>query len=162
MKLLAALAAVLAVGAGPSIGVVKVVGPKLPAVRSHTTVPILLPDVLATAGKDPKLYVTASGSKNAWSFELDGLPNCFGADACFIASFAGERGKPLPAKANLRLTNGDPAWYHPITCGASCAPASLFFRHAGVLYSWQLKDAPKNAKAVLARAAAQAIAAGPR
>ena len=49
--------------------------------RARTTVPILLPDALPTAGPEPKLYVTAAGSRNAWSFELDGAPNCFGANA---------------------------------------------------------------------------------
>ena len=49
-----------------------------------------------------------------------------------------------------------------VTCGASCSPATLWFTHRGVLYTWQHADPPKNAKAVLGRLAAQAIEAGPR
>jgi hypothetical protein len=49
-----------------------------------------------------------------------------------------------------------------VTCGASCSPATLWFTYRGVLYMWQHKDPPRNAKAVLARLAAQAISAGPR
>jgi hypothetical protein len=68
----------------------------------------------------------------------------------------------MPAKPNLVLSGGDAALYRPISCGASCAPAALYFRHAGVLYVWEVKDAPKNARAVLSKLAAEAIAAGPR
>jgi hypothetical protein len=135
----------------------------LPKVKHQTSVAIFLPATLATAGADPKLYASGSGTAKTWDLELAGAPNCGGADACFIAGFSAKRGGTLPAGfTKLKLSNGDPARYHPITCGASCGPATLWFTHKGVLYTWQLKDAPKNAKTTMAAAAASAIAAGAR
>ena len=68
----------------------------------------------------------------------------------------------LPGRSNLKLAGGQAAYYKGITCGASCSPATLWFLNKGVLYTWQHKDPPTNAKSVLAGLAAQAIAAGPR
>jgi hypothetical protein len=51
---------------------------------------------------------------------------------------------------------------YPFSCGASCSPASFWFVHGGVLYSWQVKDLPKGERAILIRMANEAIAAGPR
>jgi hypothetical protein len=156
------VAAALAVPSANAIYPLEALRPLLPKLHGQTTVPILLPAKLPTAGRTPKLYVTGGGTRNSWNLELAGAPGCGSANACFIASFAANRGLRLPRRENLRLAKGDPALYHPITCGASCAPATLWFLHGAVLYTWQLKDAPKNARAVLRRAADAAIAAGPR
>jgi hypothetical protein len=137
----------------------------LPKVKRQTKIAVLLPATLPTAGPSPKLYSTGAGSAKGFDLELAGAPSCGGADACFLASFAGTKGGKLPNQSNfvrLTLAGGDPARYHPITCGGSCAPATLWFTHKGVLYTWQLKDAPGNAKASLAKAADSAIAAGAR
>jgi hypothetical protein len=138
-------------------------GKQLPAVARKTTVAVLLPARLPFAGKVPaKLYAAGSGSRNAWTLELDGAPDCRSADACFLASFQAKRCAHLPGRANLRLPGGQAAYYKGITCGASCSPATLWFEYRGALYAWQHKDPPRNARSVLARLAAQAIAAGPR
>jgi hypothetical protein len=160
---LAGLAAVPALASTTqNADVLKVFARQLPTVKRKTTVAVLLPASLPFAAKVPKLYPTGSASKNAWHLELAGAPNCGGADACFLASFDARRGGKLPAKSNLKLAGGQPALYKGITCGASCSPVTLWFVDNGVLYTWQHKDAPANTKAVLARLAAQAIAAGPR
>jgi hypothetical protein len=162
-KLLVPLAAAaIAAPSANAIYPLQAVRSVLPKVKSQTKVAILLPARLATAGRPPKLYATGAGAGATWDLELGGAPNCGGANACFIASFEGKRGGTLPRRSNLRLANDDPAVYHPISCGASCAPATLWFVHEGVLYTWQLKDAPKNAKTMLKKAAEAAIAAGPR
>lgn len=142
--------------------VIDAFGKQIPAVDRKTTVPVLLPSTLPFAAKVPKLYPSGTATKNHWVLVLEGAPGCRGANACFLASFEGTRGGKLPGKSNLKLKGGQPAFYKGITCGASCSPASLWFVDKGVLYSWQHKDPPKNTKAVLARLAAQAIAAGPR
>jgi hypothetical protein len=135
----------------------------LPKVKRQTPVAILLPASLPTAGASPKLYATGAGTAKGSVLVLAGAPNCGGADACFIASFVATKGGRLPGGfTKLKLASGDPARFHPITCGASCAPATLWFTHKGVLYTWQLKDAPKKAEATMAAAAASAIAAGSR
>jgi hypothetical protein len=142
--------------------VIDAFGKQIPAVDRKTTVPVLLPSTLPFAGKVPRLYPSGFATKNAWALVLAGAPNCGGANACFLASFEGKRGGKLPGKSNLRLAGGQPAFYKAVTCGASCSPATLWFVYRGVLYTWQHKDPPKNVKSVLARLAAQAIAAGPR
>jgi hypothetical protein len=160
---LAALVALPALGSSTgNANVIDAFGKQIPAVDKKTTVPVLLPSTLPFAGKVPRLYPSGFGTKNAWSLVLAGAANCGGANACFLASFEGKRGGKLPGKSNLKLRGGQPAFYKGITCGASCSPVTLWFVYRGVLYTWQHKDPPKNAKAVLARLAAQAISAGPR
>jgi hypothetical protein len=53
-------------------------------------------------------------------------------------------------------------FYLPIGCGASCSPASLWFVRGDVLYSWQIKDPPRETRNALVRMANDAIRAGPR
>lgn len=145
-----------------NVDVLGTVGKQLAAVKRKTALAVLLPGNLPFGGRVPRVYVSSYGTRDTWGFELDGAPNCGGADACFLVSFQAKRGARLPVKPNLKLARGWPAVYKGITCGGSCSPATLWFTHRGVLYVWQQKDPPKNAKSVLARLAAQAIAAGPR
>lgn len=160
------LAAILAVPAPASstgnANVIDAFGKQIPAVDRKTTVPVLLPSTLPFAARVPKLYPSGMATRNAWALVLAGAPHCGCANACFLASFEGKRGGKLPGRSNLRLPGGQPAFYKPITCGASCSPATLWFTYRGVLYTWQHGDPPKNTKAVVARLAAQAISAGPR
>jgi len=135
---------------------------QLPKVKRTTTVPVLLPDALPLGGKAPRLYADGGGDRRSWVLVLAGAPRCGGANACFVASFEGRRGAKLPGNANVRLASGDPGLYIPIGCGASCSPASLWFVHGRVLYSWQVKDPPRNTRAALIRLASEAVAAGPR
>ncbi len=166
IALILALAGLLAVPALASTtqnaDLLKAFAKQLPAVKHQTTVAVLLPASLPFAAKVPKLYATGSGNNNGWTLALAGARNCRGANACFLASFDAKRGGKLPGKSNLKLAGGQAARYKGITCGASCSPATLWFVYHGVLYTWQHKDPPANTKAVLARLAAQAIAAGPR
>ena len=166
LVLAAVLAALLAVPAlassTDSANVIDAFGRQIIAVDKKTTVPVLLPSKLPFVDKVPKLHPSGSGTRNAFTLEFAGAPNCGSANACFLASFEGQRGGALPGRSNLRLAGGQEAFYKGITCGASCSPATLWFLYRGVLYTWQHKDPPKNTKAVLARLAAQAIAAGPR
>jgi hypothetical protein len=146
-----------------SIDLVKTFHAQLPKIHRATSVPVLLPARLPL-GTNERFHVYASGgaTRKSWDLELASAPRCGSANACFVASFEGRRGGRLPTRSNLRLATGDRAFYHPISCGASCAPASLWFVHGGVLYTWQLKDPPKHARAAIARLAAAAIRAGPR
>ena len=155
--------------AGPAFGsrtgsadLLKVFAKQLPAVKRKTKVAVLLPASLPFAARVPKLYATGYGTKDGWGLVLAGARNCRGANACFLASFEGSGVGRLLGRPNLRLAGGQPAFFKPPTCGASCSPATLSFMYRGVLYTWQHKDPPRNAKAVLARLAAQAISAGRR
>jgi hypothetical protein len=151
--------AVPAAGAA-SVDPAKVFAKQIEALNRKTTVPILLPRSLPSP--TARLYAGAWTVPRGWVLSLAGAPRCGGANACFLASFEGRRGGVLPRPSNLRLPNGDRAFYKPITCGASCSPASLWFVHRGVLHAWQLKDPPAGGRRAMARLAASAIAAGPR
>lgn len=145
-----------------SANVLKVFRKQIASIKKSSKVPVILPASLPFGGKVPKLYPVGGGTKNSWTLVLTGAPNCGGADACFLASFGAVRGGKLPAKANLKLAGGQAAFFKDVTCGASCSPAEIWFVYHGVLYTYAHKDAPRNTKTVLARLAAQAIAAGPR
>ena len=163
MKLLAA--AMLALGAGSftSIDLLKTFKTQLPKIHRATDVPVLLPARLPLAGKERfRVYATGGATRKAWDLELAAAPRCGGANACFVASFEGRRGGKLPARSNLKLTTGEHAYFEPMSCGASCAPASLWFVHRRVLYSWQLKSVRKPVRSTIARLAAEAIRAGAR
>jgi hypothetical protein len=161
--LLTAATAATALAAPPArnVDLIRTFGPRLAKVEAATTVPILLPRMLPLGGRY-KLYAGSSGTRGAYVLSLEGAPRCRGANACFVATFAGQRGGKLPGRPNVRLASGDPAVFRLFSCGGSCSPSSFWFTHNGVLYSWQVKDLPKGERAVFVRMANQAIAAGPR
>ena len=164
MKLVA-LAFLAVAGTTPfhSINLLKAFRAQLPKIHRTTSVPVLLPRSLPLAGKERfRVYATGGTTRKSWDLELAAAPDCGGANACFIASFEGKRGGKLPRKSNLRLANGDRAVFQDVSCGASCAPASLWFVHRRVLYEWQFKVPPKHTRTVMARLAADAIRAGRR
>ena len=137
---LSAVTAVSAVAASAgSVDLPKIFSKQIAAITKTTAVPVLLPGSLPFAGEVPKLYASGGATPDGWDLELAGAPNCGGATACFFASFEAKRGGKLPRKANLRLSGGDPAVYQAISCGASCSPATLWFTHGGVLYTWSDK-----------------------
>jgi len=164
MLLLAGATAATALAAAPAprnVDVPGVLGPRLAKVKAATTVPILLPRTLPLGGRY-KLYTSGSGNRTSYVLSLEGAPKCMGANACFVATFAGKRGGKLPGRPNVRLASGDPAIFRLFSGGGSCSPNSFWFAHRGVLYSWQVKDLPKAERAVMIRMANEAIAAGPR
>ena len=162
--LLAATSAGTALAAGPAprnVDLLRMFGPRLAKVKAATTVPILLPRTLPLGGRY-KLYSRGSSARASYVFSLEGAPNCRGANACFVATFAGKRGGKLPGRPNVRLSSGDQAIFRMFSCSGSCSPNSFWFTHRGVLYSWQVKDLPKGERAIMIRMANEAIAAGPR
>jgi len=146
-----------------SIDLLRTFRAELPKIKRATRVPILLPRSLLLAGAPAgRIFASGAVQRDGWVLTLAGAPRCGGANACFLASFEAKRGKGLPQRANVRLADGVRGFYMPIGCGASCSPASLWFVHGGILYSWQLKDPPRKARAALVRMANEAIRAGPR
>ena len=163
------VACALALGAAPagarpaaSIDLLKTFRAELPKITRATRVPVLLPRALELGGAPRRVFADGGASSSGWVLTLAADPKCGGATACFIASFEAQRGNRLPDRANVRLAGGARGFYLPIRCGASCAPASLWFVHAGIIYSWQVKDPPRPARAALIRMANEAIRAGPR
>ena len=58
----------------------------------------------------------------------------------------------------MALPRGRNGRFHPLSCGASCSPASIEWRERGALYSIQAKVARRE----LVRMASSAIRNGPR
>jgi hypothetical protein len=167
VKLLAAAiaAAVLCSSAAAAKGqTVQLLTAFKPAVAKleRSGVAVFLPSKLAVLDRN-KIYATGYSTKKSWDLELAFAPNCGSATACYLASFQAERGGVLPGATNTHLANGDPAFFLKSGCGASCSPESLYFLHAGVLYSLQDSDLPAgSAESFMVALANSAIAAGHR
>src|SRR4051812_20803634 len=159
MGALAAVAGVAAEPAAPptTVRVAQLAKPYLPQLRK-SGMAVLLPTRLPLASHYRRLYADGLGSPGSVVFRVDAAKGWGGANACFVASFTGERAKTIPGRANVRLRGGVPALFIPVSCGASCAPASLFFRCRGALSSWQAKDMRGNARATMVALANEALA----
>jgi hypothetical protein len=129
------------------------------SVKRHTTVPVLLPDSLVT--DVDKLYASGGATRRGWDISLAAAPRCGGATACFIAGFSARRATTLPGGTRVRLRGGVPGVYRPMSCGASCAPANLWFRRRGVVYQFQFQPL-HAARRTMVALANQALKAGPR
>ncbi len=127
-----------------------------------TGVPIILPSWLQLAAVPKRIYASAQADAGGWQLDISSARNCGHANACFVAFFEAKRGGTLPGKPNATLSNGLKALYRPVSCGGSCAPANLWFVRQKALYTYQVKDPPKNARAALLAMAAQALRVGPR
>jgi hypothetical protein len=131
----------------------------LPKVKKRTHVAVLFPYTLVTSTK--KVYASGSGRRDGWDIELAAAPHCGGANACFEALFSARRGGHLPSGTRVRLRGGIAGTYRAMSCGASCAPANIWFRRKGVLYQFQFKPLSRS-KATMVRLADEALGAGPR
>src|SRR5215212_394349 len=83
-------------------------------------VPVLLPSRI-DLDYSGRTYAGGGGGNDRYALFLDARPRC-GGNACFLASFTGEEGKPLGFKRNVRLAGGRRGAYKPLSCGASCSP----------------------------------------
>ena len=131
------LAAVLAPAAeAKTVDVPKLLRSSIPKARNGG-VPVLLPARmnLDYAGRT---YAGGGGGNDSYALFLDARPRC-GGNACFLASFTGEEGKPLGFKTNVTLARGLRGAYKPLTCGASCSPPSIMWIQRGVRYEIQAK-----------------------
>jgi hypothetical protein len=104
----------------------------------QSEVDVLLP---ATADLDTKrhapLYPLAAATPGEYRLSLSPAKGCT-ADACFLAEFSGAKGQPLGyTTTNVSLALGMRGYFKPISCGASCSPASIQWIEKGVRYEIQ-------------------------
>jgi hypothetical protein len=129
-------------------------------IKRHSDVPILIPARLRIYAPAP--FPTGGGGTNGWHLELQGSPNCGGANACFIAAFTATRAHRILLRGQrVELRGGRHGIFRPVSCGASCAPAFIDFLRRGVRYEFQVKGGPGGRRA-MSRLANSALAAGPR
>ncbi len=139
-------------------------GSTLNGVRSDTKLAILLPNRLAL-DYDGRTYASGIGDARSYSLSLAGAPNCGGANACFLVTFAAERGQAPDFRRKVALRGGRTGYYKPLTCGGSCSPPIIQWRSRGNLYTIQAKvpdSSDAGARRRLVNAANASIGAGPR
>lgn len=161
----AALLAVLAAGAlaVPALAAsrpVNLIGLLAPQITKAKTGPVavLLPSTLAADAPASKLYAAGGRTAHGYDIQLAYAPNCHDATACFLAEFWGNPGR-ISLKTAVTLAHGITGAYHGISCGASCAPATIQWKESGVLYTIQWRAGTRASMIALANSA---ITAGPR
>ena len=138
----------------------KLVEKPLIAVKRATDIPVLLPSRMTTEHR--KLFSAGKGRKNRYEFEIGAVRDCHSATACFGADFRARRGGK-PSGKKVKLAKGTTGYFHPTSCGASCASPGLEWVTDGVWYSIEAKlGTKKTERKVLTRLANSAIRKGPR
>ena len=155
--LIAALAvAVPSLAAGGQVNVSAVLAPEIARAKSGK-VAVLLPSSIRN-DVSSRLYGSASVTAKGYDIALAYAPRCDDSTACFFADFQAGPGK-LAFATRVALAHGIGGAYRGISCGASCAPASIAWEQHGVLYSVQYVLGSKASMIALANSA---IEAGPR
>jgi hypothetical protein len=135
----------------------------IPKVKEKSGLPVLLPQKMWAGGLRPShTFPAGAATEHGYVLELDAAKGCQGANVCFLASFAGERDGKFSFRRKVELTHGIVGRFHPIQCGASCAPAFIQWKEFGVLYEIQNKAVGKNEKRWMVKLANSAIRNGPR
>jgi hypothetical protein len=135
----------------------------IPKVKEKSGLPVLLPQKIWPAGVSPsKVYPSGTATEHGYFLELDFAKGCNGANACFLASFSGDRDGKFSFKRKVKLSHGIVGRWRPIACGASCAPAFIQWKEFGVLYEIENKAVGKNQKRWMQKLANSAIQHGPR
>lgn len=104
------------------------------------------------------VYGSGGATAKGYDIELGAVPNCGAATACFVADFLSNPGN-VTLKTHVALAHGIIGGYHPVSCGASCAPATIEWKEYGMLYTIQLAGGTQASMVALANSA---ITAGPR
>ena len=134
---------------------------ELPAVKTRTAVPVLLPQRFPS--DFDKLYASGTGHRRSWSLGLAAAPHCGGATACFVADFEGRRGGRPFGRSRVALAHGRTGWFTPLSCGGSCAPPRIEWRERAVTFSIQANVGTGHTeRRLLIRMANSAIRHGPR
>jgi hypothetical protein len=134
----------------------------LPKVKAKSGLAVRLPDKIHVFLNPKKTFADATATKKSYFLELDAAKSCHGANACFLAGFSAVRGGKPAYKKTVSLTRGITGYFKPVTCGASCSPATIQWKQGKVLYEIQNKGAVKPEKAGMAKLANSAIRGGKR
>jgi hypothetical protein len=133
----------------------------LTQIKKATSIDVLLPSQFTS--DRPKLYSEGRGGRRSYRFDIGAVRHCGGANACFIASFRAKRGGKPTNTRKVDLKRGRQGYFEPLSCGASCAPASIEWVDDGVLYTIEGKfGTKKSERRVFTRLANSAILKGPR
>ena len=115
----------------------------LPELQHTVRIPVLLPTRLPSVLRAPSVSsVRVTTAADSYSVELR-YKGAEG-DAGFAALFAGPRKEAgeIAGSNQVRLENGSLGQFRPVSCGGSCAPANLWWRHDGVVYLISIRLSP--------------------
>src|SRR5512144_2620790 len=82
-------------------------------VKARSAVPIRLPESMPT--EEAQLFGSGTGHKRSWALGLDAIADCGGANACFVASFTGQRGGRPFGTRRVKLTGGRVGRFTPLS-----------------------------------------------
>jgi hypothetical protein len=131
-------------------------------VKSKSGLAVRLPSKIHVFVKPSRTFANSTITKKRYFLSLDAAKGCNGSNACFLASFSGERGGTPAFKRTVSLTHGITGYFKPITCGASCSPAFIQWKEGSVLYEIENKGVGKNEKKGMVALANSAIRGGDR
>jgi hypothetical protein len=134
----------------------KLFATQLERAQARSDVPILLPQTMRADFR--RFFPEGRARLNTWRVDVGAVRGCHQATACFIAEFRASRDGRPSGRRTVGLARGRTGHFHPVSCGASCSPASIEWRERGALYSIQAKVAKRE----LVRMADSAIRNGPR
>ena len=158
--LFALLAPASASAAPFAFDVPELVAKPLKAVKNVTGLPVLLPSRLTTEHRN--LFSAGEGRANRYEFEIGAVRDCRSATACFVADFRARRGGKASGK-KVKLAKGTTGYFHPTSCGASCASPGIEWVQGGVWYSIEAKlGTQRTERKILKRLANSAIRNGAR
>jgi hypothetical protein len=130
--------------AAPSARPAGVFAPSLPALQHTVRIPVLLPSRLPSVLRAPSVSSVRVTTAVADSYSVELRYKGLEGDAGFAALFAGSRKYvgEIPGSKHVRLENGTLGQFRPVSCGGSCAPAALWWRHDGVVYLISIRLSP--------------------
>jgi hypothetical protein len=134
----------------------------LPKVKKKSGLAVRLPSKIHVFLNPSKTFADGSATRKSYFLELDAARNCHGANACFLATFSGQRGGKPQFKRTVSLAHGITGYFRPISCGASCSPAFIQWKEGKVLYEIENKGVGENEKATMVKLANSAIRGGNR
>jgi hypothetical protein len=111
---------------------------------------------------------TAEASRRAYRITFESSDDCHGANVCFVGELVSGLGHlPDQGWEQLELRDGTPAAFRGVSCGGSCAPATIFFGEAPRLYEIQIAVpwghlGSAKERETMVHMANSAIDAGPR
>ena len=151
------LLAVAATLAAPQVDVPALLGAELDKVKDRTELAVLVPQSMPDLFDE--YFADSTARRRAYDFDVGAAPDCFGANACFVATLHAEQGGTPFGKRRIELASGRVGRFQPLSCGASCSPPSISWKERGATYEIQAKVETRRQ---LKRMANLAIRNGPR
>jgi hypothetical protein len=155
-----AVAATPAYASGTVIKVPQKFKKALPKVKKYSLIAVRLPSFLDAGIKPRRVHgFVDTVDPGEYHLYLGVGKHCNGATVCTVAWFSGKEGAKLGGGKHVTLAHGITGRFRDVTCGASCAPASIQWKQKKVRYEIEVKG---GSKSKMKRLANQAIKAGPR